>query len=734
MVSKVLLQPRPRSAFRNCLETALASHSNINHPLFAELAKPERQDDLLKLVALQGYQLTKQFAMYIGGLYHHCPSAYYRKRLAINLYEEETGKLSRTANHQGLMEKFICALGISEIERDTAIALPETQNLINYRWQLVKNSSTFHMGAAAIMIASEGQNLERKAGKLRHDLFPEAYGLTPDDMIFFSVHVKEDVYHVQEGLDLVSDICTNTKMQYDALSAIHETCRYFWHFYDGIYNKHRLNHNMTQNHTKNKMKSPKKQICRNDIHDMPGNKSEVFGHLRRSEMTTDFQSILIRIQDSINNFPAFHAAFHDLEHLLLQHEASSQVSSDLFYAFNHQQVETLRAMYCQWETELEKRFADNLIQQMCHTIADYPLYTRFDRLISHEIQLIGKNPVSRLLFIGSGYFPITALCFQNHLRTSICCIDNSAKSVNKSLHLLSLMGCHNIDVLNKCGSNVDTSKFDVIIIALLAKPKKEILKNIAETCSYSSVIICRTSHGSRQVFYEPTTYDAIPASLQICDIAIAENDDTISSLLLRRNKNHVKQHKIKFFSQEKSISYLWTQPFKQKQQIETLQLMNLVIQRETTIGYRWPVEWQKGMDLMKETARAVDEGRAHLLLMSNSKQVIVGHVLLVPSHLPNCAHVGELSRMFAHPAYRSMSMVRGCIKSIIKYSKAIGIEILRLDVRADTQVERLWKMMGFEPFGAMKDYARVDGHSYTGTLMQQRVDVLMARFVQEEMK
>ena len=61
------------------------------------------------------------------------------------------------------------------------------------------------------MIASEGQNLERKAGKLRHDLFPEAYGLTPDDTIFFSVQAKEDVYHVQEGLDLVSDICTNTK-------------------------------------------------------------------------------------------------------------------------------------------------------------------------------------------------------------------------------------------------------------------------------------------------------------------------------------------------------------------------------------------------------------------------------------------------------------------------------------------------------------------------------------------
>lgn len=220
--------------FRKQLEEALHSHSTIDHPLLGELAKPERNTTLIRLIALQGYQLTINFAWYVGSLYRFCPLAYYRKRLAINLYEEETGKLSKTANHEVLMQRFIRALGITDEERDSAVALPETRDLIDYRWNLVDNPKTFHMGAAAIMIASEGQNLEEKAGKARHEMLPRVYGLKPEDLAFFSVHAIEDVYHVREGLDLVSEICTTPQMQAEALEAVHGTCERFWRFYDGI--------------------------------------------------------------------------------------------------------------------------------------------------------------------------------------------------------------------------------------------------------------------------------------------------------------------------------------------------------------------------------------------------------------------------------------------------------------------------------------------------------------------
>lgn len=220
--------------FRKELEAALFSHKTISHPVVMELAKPVRNIELMKFIALQGYQLTKHFARYVGGLYHHCNVGYYRERLAVNLFEEETGRLSNTANHEVLMQRFIRALGISDETRDAAIALSATQELIDYRWNLINNPNTFHMAAAAIMIASEGQNLEEEAGKARHELLPKLYDLSADDLSFFSVHAHEDIYHVREGLDLVAEICPTRKMKDEALEAIHETCNRFWGMYDGI--------------------------------------------------------------------------------------------------------------------------------------------------------------------------------------------------------------------------------------------------------------------------------------------------------------------------------------------------------------------------------------------------------------------------------------------------------------------------------------------------------------------
>jgi pyrroloquinoline-quinone synthase len=220
--------------FRKELEEALFSHKTIAHPIIKALSHPTDKSGLMKMMALQGYQLTKNFARYVGGLYNNCPIGYYRKRLAINLYEEETGMLSKTANHEVLMQRFIRALGISDEERDAAVALPATQKLIDYRWNLVNNPETFHMGAAAIMIASEGQNLEEEAGKARHELLPMIYGFKPEDLAFFSVHAHEDIFHVREGLDCVAEVCTTRKMKDEALEAVHTTCELFWKMYDGI--------------------------------------------------------------------------------------------------------------------------------------------------------------------------------------------------------------------------------------------------------------------------------------------------------------------------------------------------------------------------------------------------------------------------------------------------------------------------------------------------------------------
>lgn len=223
-----------REAFRQRLSSELAGRLTLDHPILIEMAKPKKNMPLIRLMALQGYQLTKMFARYVGGLYYRCPVPSFSKRLALNVYEEETGKISRTDGHLELMQRFILALGVSREELEAAEPLPETTELIEYRRNLIEDPARFHEAAAAIMIASEGQNLEKKAGKLRHELLPDVYGLTDYDLTFFTVHAAEDIGHVREGLDLVSLVCTTEQMQEEAIVAIHATCDRFWWFYNGI--------------------------------------------------------------------------------------------------------------------------------------------------------------------------------------------------------------------------------------------------------------------------------------------------------------------------------------------------------------------------------------------------------------------------------------------------------------------------------------------------------------------
>jgi pyrroloquinoline-quinone synthase len=228
-----------RNVFKETLRQELQSHLTLSHPIFEPLFDTRNPDlDLMRKVALQGYQLTKHFLYYVEHLFFHCPLPAHKTVLLYNLFEEETGRLSRTDNHVTLMQNFIKSLGISDAERDAAQALPATRELIEYRVAAVRDTANYHIGAAAVLIASEGQNLETSEGMPRHELIQMVYGLTPFDVQFFSVHQKEDVGHVEQGLSLVADYCSTPEMQREALQAVGHTCKLFYAMYENMYREY----------------------------------------------------------------------------------------------------------------------------------------------------------------------------------------------------------------------------------------------------------------------------------------------------------------------------------------------------------------------------------------------------------------------------------------------------------------------------------------------------------------
>lgn len=235
----MITQLLPKEEFRNRLRQTLESHLTLSHPLFNLIMNVENpQLDLLKLTALQGYQLTKYFLGYVESLFFYCPIPIHKRNLLYNLFEEETGYMSKTKNHMTLMQDFLRAINISDEERDKAEPLPNTLELIKYRLDACNDRNRYHIGAAAVLIASEGQNLEKIGENARHNILGKTYDLSDDDLLCFSVYQKEDVHHVNQGLDLVRDYCVTAQMQKESLDAVDHTCQLFYNMYTGIYEEY----------------------------------------------------------------------------------------------------------------------------------------------------------------------------------------------------------------------------------------------------------------------------------------------------------------------------------------------------------------------------------------------------------------------------------------------------------------------------------------------------------------
>jgi hypothetical protein len=160
-------------------------------------------------------------------------------------------------------------------------------------------------------------------------------------------------------------------------------------------------------------------------------------------------------------------------------------------------------------------------------------------------------------------------------------------------------------------------------------------------------------------------------------------------------------------------------------QFEIFELMNLVLENEDTIGFPEPLTVEEGGKVLGSLARAIKHGNKLLLLMREQhSDRIVGHLILTQSALPNCRHVAEISRVFVHPNYRGVSSIRIGLREVLDKCSQLGIELLTLDVRANTRVHKLWQALGFDTIGVMQDYARVNGESFPGCYMYQSVSVL----------
>ena len=410
------------------------------------------------------------------------------------------------------------------------------------------------------------------------------------------------------------------------------------------------------------------------------------------------------------DFHQLHGCVQQLESLIFSADLEERVKA-VHRCIPADKFPLLNNAYSAWETELEHRFARQIVDGSA-SLREYHLYGRFDNLIRRELALLqGKTP-ERLLFIGSGPIPITAIHLHLQAGCPVDCLDRDPSAVAISRRVIDKCGfASSIQVFCGSGEDFDISRYDVILIALLAKPKKRILRNFRKRSRLDARLLCRTSFGLRTVVYEPTVDDDV-AGFHIERQQIAEGEQTISTWLLQ-----------KAASAAIDVDLRWLHELNRDKAIESLSVMNRVLAKETTIGFPAPLEEATGLSMLGCLDADIKAGRKHVLVAEKAGRII-GQVILTPNSLPNCRHIIELSRGMIDSSLRGGGLTLRAFEEIVSKCEELGKELICLDVREGTTSAALWKHFGFEAFGVLDDYARVGDKRYRGVYMSQTVQSL----------
>lgn len=125
----------------------------------------------------------------------------------------------------------------------------------------------------------------------------------------------------------------------------------------------------------------------------------------------------------------------------------------------------------------------------------------YKKVINNEIKIGKITKQSKVLHIGSGPFPMTAVqLIKQGIRVD--CADNDSKAMEYSKKLINkCKNNHLVNILFCDGKNIDYSKYDVIILSLHVTPKNVIINKILSSVKEGSRIVYRNPRGFFDKFY-----------------------------------------------------------------------------------------------------------------------------------------------------------------------------------------------------------------------------------------
>ncbi len=156
------------------------------------------------------------------------------------------------------------------------------------------------------------------------------------------------------------------------------------------------------------------------------------------------------------------------------------------------------------------------------------LYSRFyDEVVFNEIKLAGIDSSTRVLNIGCGGIPFTAIQIAKRTGARVWAVDRDRKAVEVATRCIASLNLEDqVTVLQLDGRDSIDFPFDVALVALQAEPKKEILANLARQGGQTARLIFRSPR--RELSHQ---YDLLP-SIPACTDRVSQNQVTFDYSVL----------------------------------------------------------------------------------------------------------------------------------------------------------------------------------------------------------
>ena len=134
-------------------------------------------------------------------------------------------------------------------------------------------------------------------------------------------------------------------------------------------------------------------------------------------------------------------------------------------------------------------------------------------------------------------------------------------------------------------------------------------------------------------------------------------------------------------------------------------LLRDAVQGGASIGFVLPFEPGEIEAYWRGVLAALREG-GRLLLAAFEDEALIGSVQLALEPRANGRHRAEVMKLMVLRSHRGRGVGRALMKALLEAARSAGRTLLLLDVRADDPAERLYRGVGFVPFGRVPGHAR----------------------------